>query len=182
MRSNPRLFCQHQQLPPSTAPCLIQASSGFPLALDSLLKMESSNLWLQIKHCPSGANPSICLWNPFLLLPSYLGEGPWMLILAPFLGPGFPSGLCALRTLGSDVGLSFVVPVHTCSLACNELDNHKPLFVLFGTVWPALTWLWLSVLCGFVLSCFQHAFNEATLLKKKKFVHYIVFSDNSKTH
>ena len=91
-----------------------------------------------------------------------------MLLSAPFPGPCFPTGLCSLRPLGSDAGLSSEVRVHTCSsLQCT---HHPP--TPLHPVWDFLACSTLTLVICVGLFCFLHAFIEATLFKKIFFFVY----------
>lgn len=93
-----------------------------------------------------------------------------MLIFAPFLGPCFPSGLSALRTLGSDGGLSSVfLSIH--ALPCNK--HHPPApFSLFGTFWPVLA----GPSCSMWGDCLVFCMLLLKLPHLKKLVYCILFS------
>lgn len=137
MGSGPSLFCQHQQLPPPTE----LASLWLPLP-----SRQDPSSYQGQKAATFGCSPgsaSLVQIYPSALdtlsgLPScllfLLAKGPWTLLLASFLGLCSPSGPCALRALGSDVGLSSMF-LYIHALPCGQFPLRQPPFIY---VWDSL--------------------------------------------
>lgn len=134
--------------------------------------MESSNLWLQIKHCsqvqihPSAYGIPSCFSLPTRV--RALGCSSQL----PSQDPIFHL-VCVPSKLWALMWVSHSLSLYTHALPCNELNIHKPFFILLGTL--ARSNLAPVICVGLFCLVFCMLFNEAALFKKKKKCLYTVF-------